>query len=47
VSPDWLGWVAENLKLGGDPRELVAILQQHGFSHASSAAAVARGGAPA
>jgi pimeloyl-ACP methyl ester carboxylesterase len=46
VSPDWLGWVAENLKLGGDPQELVAILQQHGFSHASAAAAVARGGAP-
>jgi pimeloyl-ACP methyl ester carboxylesterase len=47
VSPDWLGWVAENLQLGGDPKELVTILQQHGFSHASSAAAVARGGAPA
>jgi hypothetical protein len=46
VSPDWLGWVAENLRLGGDPQELVAILQQHGFSHASSAAAVERGGAP-
>jgi len=46
VSPDWLGWVEENLRLGGDPQELVAILQQHGFSHASSAAAVARGGAP-
>jgi len=46
VSPDWLGWVEENLRLGGDPLELVAILQQHGFSHASSAAAVARGGAP-
>jgi len=44
VSPDWLGWVAENLRLGGDPRELVAILQQHGFSYDSSAAAVARGG---
>jgi len=47
VSPDWLGWVAENLRLGGDPQELVAILQQHGFSHASSAAAVVRGGADA
>ena len=46
VSPDWLGWVEENLRLGGDPQELVAILQQHGFSHASSAAAVERGGAP-
>ncbi len=46
VSPDWLGWVEENLRLGGDPQELVAILRQHGFSHASSAAAVARGGAP-
>jgi hypothetical protein len=45
VTPDWLGWVAENLKLGGDPQELIAILQQHGFSYASSAAAVARGGA--
>lgn len=45
VSPDWLGWVAENLRLGGDPRELVAILQQHGFSYDSIAAAVARGGA--
>ena len=47
VSPDWLGWVEENLRLGGDPQELVAILQQHGFSHASSAAAVVRGGADA
>lgn len=46
VSPDWLGWVEENLRLGGDPQELVGILQQHGFSHASSAAAVDRGGAP-
>jgi pimeloyl-ACP methyl ester carboxylesterase len=46
VSADWLGWVAANLKLGGDPQELVAILQQHGFSHASSAAAVAGGGTP-
>jgi hypothetical protein len=45
VTPDWLGWVAENLKLGGDPQELIAILQQHGFSYASSAAAVARSGA--
>jgi hypothetical protein len=44
VSPDWLGWVAENLRLGGDPQELVEILQQHGFSYDSSAAAVARGG---
>ncbi|NGZ84551.1 alpha/beta fold hydrolase [Duganella aceris] len=44
VSPEWLGWVAENLRLGGDPHELVAILQQHGFSYDSSAAAVARGG---
>lgn len=47
VSPDWLGWVAENLRLGGDPQELVEILQQHGFSYDSSAATVARGGGPA
>lgn len=42
VTPDWHGWIAENLRRDGDPRELVAILRQHGFSHASSIAAVQR-----
>jgi pimeloyl-ACP methyl ester carboxylesterase len=44
VTSGWLDWVAENLRLGGDPQELVDVLRQHGFSSASSAAAVARGG---
>lgn len=34
-------WVAENLRLGCASEQLVAVLQQHGFSHASSMAAVA------
>jgi chemotaxis regulatin CheY-phosphate phosphatase CheZ len=44
ITPDWQGWIAENLRLGGAPEELVDILQQHGFSHAISAQAVAQGG---
>ena len=41
VTPDWLGWVDENLKRGGEPQELVEVLRQHGFSHHSSTAVVA------
>lgn len=40
VSADWHGWIAENLRLGSPPEELVDILQQHGFSRDSSIAAV-------
>ncbi|TFW15999.1 hypothetical protein [Duganella callida] len=40
VTPDWHGWIADNLRLGGAPDELIAILEHHGFSHASSFAAV-------
>jgi len=45
VTPAWRDWVAENLKLGSPPAELVDILQQHGFSYESSVAAVTGGGA--
>ena len=41
VTADWRGWIAENLRLGSLPEELVEILKHHGFSHASSVAAVA------
>jgi len=41
VTADWHGWIAENLRLGSPPEELVEILKHHGFSHASSVAAVA------
>jgi hypothetical protein len=40
IGADWKAWVAENLGLGGNPDELVEILQQHGFSYESSVAAV-------
>jgi hypothetical protein len=36
----WQDWVAENLRLGCAGEQLVSVLQQHGFSHASSVAAV-------
>jgi pimeloyl-ACP methyl ester carboxylesterase len=42
VTPDWHAWIAENLRLGGAPDELVGILEQHGFSHDSSVLAVAQ-----
>ncbi|APA69084.1 hypothetical protein [Janthinobacterium sp. 1_2014MBL_MicDiv] len=45
VSREWQDWVAENLRLGCASEQLVAVLQQHGFSHASSMAAVAAAGA--
>ncbi|MCC7599313.1 hypothetical protein IGS61_17630 [Janthinobacterium sp. FW305-129] len=40
ISREWLDWVAENLRLGCAGEQLVAVLQQHGFSLASSMAAV-------
>lgn len=40
ISGEWRDWVAENLRLGCSAEQLVAVLQQHGFSHASSMAAV-------
>ncbi|MRW83892.1 hypothetical protein GJ698_07255 [Pseudoduganella sp. FT26W] len=40
MTPEWQGWIAENLRLGGAPAELVDILQQHGFSHEISVRAV-------
>ena len=40
VSREWRDWVAENLRLGCAGEQLVAVLQQHGFSLASSVAAV-------
>lgn len=43
VTPDWHGWIAENLRRGGPAQELVEILMHHGYSQASSAAAVAAG----
>jgi pimeloyl-ACP methyl ester carboxylesterase len=41
VTADWHSWIAENLRLGSLPEELVEILEHHGFSHASSIVAVA------
>jgi len=41
VTPDWHGWIAENLRNGSPPEELVEILKHHGFSDASSKAAIA------
>lgn len=48
ISREWQDWVAENLRLGCPGAQLVAVLQQHGFSQASSVAAVdaARARAP-
>ncbi|NRR32495.1 hypothetical protein HSX11_20205 [Oxalobacteraceae bacterium] len=40
VTPDWMGWLAQNLRQGGDPQELAEILMHHGFSSASCDAAV-------
>ena len=40
ISRAWQDWVAENLRLGCAGEQLVAVLQQHGFSRASSVAAV-------
>ena len=45
ISREWQDWVAENLRLGCAGAQLVAVLRQHGFSHASSVAAVAAAGA--
>lgn len=36
LSPEWVVWVHENLKLGSQPAELLAILKQHGFTEAQS-----------
>jgi pimeloyl-ACP methyl ester carboxylesterase len=41
VTANWHSWIAENLRLGSPPEELVDILKHHGYSHASSVAAVA------
>ncbi|ATD60820.1 hypothetical protein CNX70_12080 [Janthinobacterium svalbardensis] len=41
IGAAWQDWVAENLRLGCAREQLVTVLQQHGFSHASSMAAVA------
>lgn len=41
VTPAWRDWVAENLRQGVTPDELVDILQQLGFSYDSSVAALA------
>ncbi|PKB19715.1 hypothetical protein CLU91_0041 [Janthinobacterium sp. 64] len=48
ISREWQDWVAENLRLGCAGEQLVAVLQQHGFSLACSMAAVdaARAKAP-
>lgn len=40
IGAAWQDWVAENLRLGCAGEQLVAMLQQHGFSPASSMAAV-------
>ena len=40
IGAAWQDWVAENLRLGCAGEQLVAVLQQHGFSLASSMAAV-------
>ena len=40
IGAAWRDWVAENLRLGCAGEQLVAVLQQHGFSLASSMAAV-------
>lgn len=48
VTPDWHGWIADNLRLGSSAEELIDILMHHGFPRADSAAAVAAiGNAPA
>jgi hypothetical protein len=41
VTPDWHGWIADNLRLGSPPEELVQILVHHGYAEASAIAAVA------
>lgn len=43
ISREWQEWVAENLRLGCSKEQLVAVLRQHGFSQASSVAAVRAG----
>ena len=43
ISHAWREWVAENLRLGCAGEQLVGVLQQHGFSHACSVAAVNAG----
>ena len=40
IGAAWQDWVAENLRLGCAGEQLVAVLRQHGFSLASSMAAV-------
>jgi len=40
IGAAWQDWVAENLRLGCAGEQLVAVLQQHGFSLDSSMAAV-------
>ncbi|WP_219116709.1 hypothetical protein [Janthinobacterium sp. UMAB-56] len=40
ISREWRDWVADNLRLGCAGEQLVAVLQQHGFTLASSVAAV-------
>ncbi|MEG2034580.1 MAG: hypothetical protein RR376_28325, partial [Janthinobacterium sp.] len=40
IGAAWRDWVAENLRLGCAGEQLVAVLRQHGFSLASSMAAV-------
>ena len=40
IGAAWQDWVAENLRLGCAREQLVAVLQQHGFSLASSMAAL-------
>ncbi|OEZ81109.1 hypothetical protein JAB6_41440 [Janthinobacterium sp. HH104] len=40
IGAAWQDWVAENLRLGCAREQLVAVLQQHGFSLDSSMAAV-------
>ncbi|MDN2677972.1 hypothetical protein [Janthinobacterium sp. SUN033] len=40
IGAAWHDWVVENLRLGCAGEQLVAVLQQHGFSLASSMAAV-------
>lgn len=41
LNDSWRGWIVENLLRGADQGELAGILQKHGFSHATSMAALA------
>ncbi|WP_373533139.1 hypothetical protein [Vampirovibrio sp.] len=46
LSETWVSWVEDNLRLGGNPVELIQILKQHGFTEAEGQSVVQRFKAP-